>query len=109
MPRCQRKPDGADEERERNPGGGLIGKREIGDDAAREQHRKPKEPTVLLPFEHVGRQPERGRKQPLPARAISTVPFLVAPLRHGRCLQPGRSASALPLPRIRPYATSRPR
>jgi hypothetical protein len=36
MPRSQRKPDGADEERERNPCSGLIGKREIGDDAARE-------------------------------------------------------------------------
>jgi hypothetical protein len=36
MPRSQRKLDGADEERERDPCSGLIGKREIGDDAARE-------------------------------------------------------------------------
>ena len=48
MPRSQRKPDGADKERERNPCGRLIGKREIGDDTAREQHRKPNEPAVLL-------------------------------------------------------------
>ncbi len=48
------KPDGAEHKRRREPGSGLVGQSEIGDDTAGEQHRQPEEPAVLLRFKRAG-------------------------------------------------------
>ena len=55
------KPDSAKEERRRQSCIGLIGKGEIGDDAAGEEHREPEEPAVRLRFKRASASRERRR------------------------------------------------
>jgi len=53
------KPDGANEKRCRQSCVGLIGKGEIGDDAAGEEHGEPEESAVRLRFKRASHGCER--------------------------------------------------
>jgi hypothetical protein len=59
MFRGEGKPDGANEKRCGQSGIGLIGKGEIGNDAAGEEHGEPEEPAVGLRFKRAGHGYER--------------------------------------------------
>jgi hypothetical protein len=111
MPECQAQSKGADDKREREPHSGFVGKHEIGENACGEQDRHPEDPAVVLRFEETRRGAQDRGQQPVAAsRAAGLVAVPPVFLRdpHGRCSEPAEAASSLPLPRIHPYATSRP-
>ena len=102
----------AKEKRQRQAQRRFVGEGEIEEDAGGKQHRDPKDPAVPLRFERAGRSGEDARAETLRAvprgrdACLSRSP---SPRPHMADAQTGqRRVPALPLPRIHPYATSRP-